>query len=79
MLYNKKNYILMGVSVLLIFIGFILMSGGSSTDGVSFSEAIFSTRRIVIAPFICFSGFILMIYAIIAKPSKKSQDKKQAR
>lgn len=67
MLYGKKNYILMGASVLIILIGFVLMSGGGSADGVSFNPDIFSSRRIVLAPIICMIGFVLMIYAILTK------------
>ena len=76
MLYSKKNYLLMGVSLILILIGFILMSGGQSEDPTAFSPEIFSSRRIVVAPIICLSGFILMIYAILVKPTttKKEED-----
>ncbi|WP_329903962.1 DUF3098 domain-containing protein [Porphyromonas pogonae] len=70
MLYGKKNYILMGASVLIILIGFVLMSGGGSADGVSFNPDIFSSRRIVLAPIICMIGFVLMIYAILTKPGR---------
>ena len=70
MLYSKKNYILMGVSALLIIVGFILMSGGASEDPTAFSADIFSTRRIIIAPIICVLGFTLMVYAILAKPAQ---------
>ncbi|WP_298526947.1 DUF3098 domain-containing protein [uncultured Porphyromonas sp.] len=76
MLYSKKNYLLMGASLLLILIGFILMSGGQSENPTAFSPEIFSSRRIVVAPIICLSGFILMIYAILVKPTttKKGED-----
>ena len=56
MLYSKKNYLLMGVSLILILIGFILMSGGQSEDPTAFSPEIFSSRRIVVAPIICLVG-----------------------
>nr|WP_314661201.1 DUF3098 domain-containing protein [uncultured Porphyromonas sp.] len=66
MLYSKKNYALMGASVLLILVGFLLMAGGKSTDPTAFSPEIFSAQRIVVAPIICVLGFVLMIYAILA-------------
>lgn len=66
------NFILMGGSVLLIIIGFLLMLGGSST-AEQFNPDIFSTRRIVIGPAIAFLGFVAMAYAILAKrPNKAS-------
>lgn len=67
MIYSKKNYIVMVISVLIIIVGFILMSGGGSKHNMDFSPEIFSFRRIVLAPIVCVSGFGLMIYAILKK------------
>ncbi len=78
MLYSKKNYLLMGASLLLILIGFILMSGGQSEDPTAFSPEIFSSRRIVVAPIICLAGFILMIYAILVKPTQAKKEEEAA-
>lgn len=78
MLYSKKNYLLMGASLLLILIGFILMSGGQSEDPTAFSPEIFSSRRIVLAPIVCLSGFILMIYAILVKPTQAKKEEEAA-
>lgn len=78
LLLGKRNFILIGAAVLLIVVGFILMSGGRSVDGVSFNEAIFSTRRIVIAPIVCLAGFVLMIFGIMLPPHKqKTNSSKQ--
>lgn len=71
MIYKKYNYILIAISVLLIIGGFVLMSGGGSTDPEVFNPEIFSSRRIVVAPIVCLMGFCLMIYAILANPQKK--------
>lgn len=75
MIYHKRNYLLMGLSVALIIAGFILMSGGESSDPEVFNPEIFSTRRIVVAPIVGLSGFLLMIYAILASPSHKKGGK----
>lgn len=72
MLYNKKSYLLMALSLVLILVGFVLMSGGGSDDPEVFNPEIFSTRRIVVAPMVCLAGFVLMGYAIIA-PSRRSE------
>lgn len=71
MIFGKKNYLLITVSVLLIIFGFVLMSGGGSTDGITFNPEIFSARRIIVAPIISLFGFLLMIYAIMANPNGK--------
>ena len=74
--FSKMNYLLCGVSVLLIILGFVLMTGPASTIEGGFEPDIFSTRRIVIAPMICFFGFLLMIAGILF-PRKKDVTKEQ--
>lgn len=69
--FGKENYILIAVAIAVIVIGFILMSGGGSKDGVSFNPEIFSTRRIVVAPVITFIGFALMVVGILKKSKNK--------
>jgi len=66
---SKMNYILMGVSLFLIVFGFYLMSG-SSNEGPTFNNDVFSSTRIVVAPFITFMGFLCMIPAILYKGRK---------
>lgn len=77
MVFGKKNYILLAISVGIIILGLLLMSGGGSADNPEFTADIFSTRRIVVAPIVTLVGFLLIIYAIMAKPksSNKSKDK----
>lgn len=62
-LYDKSNYILIAVSVLIVAIGFVIMTG--TTD-------IYSTAKIVIAPLVVLAGFGLGFYAILKKPETKS-------
>ena len=77
MVFGKKNYILLAISVGIIILGLLLMSGGGSADSTEFTAEIFSTRRIVVAPIVTLIVFLLIIYAIMAKPksSNKSKDK----
>ena len=56
--------------MLVVILGFILMSGAGSDETV-FNNEIFSVRRIKVAPVVCFVGFISIIYAIIRKPKDK--------
>lgn len=65
-----NNFLLMGISAIMIILGFALMAG--SPSGLdAFNEDIFSTRRIVVGPLISFLGFVLMAVAIIVKPKQK--------
>ena len=64
---EKKNYKLMFAGLLFIGAGFLLMSGGGSNDPNIYSEAIFSFRRIRLAPTLVIIGYIIQIYAILSK------------
>ena len=61
------NFILLAAGMVVVIIGFILMSGGGTEDG-SFNPEIFNATRIKVAPAVCFIGFVSMIYAIFRKP-----------
>ena len=65
--FDKINFILIAVVMVIVILGFILMSGGGSDESV-FDADIFSVRRIKVAPVVCFIGFISIVYAIIRKP-----------
>ena len=65
--FDKMNYILLAVGMAVVVLGFILMSGGSSSEA-AYNPDIFSARRIKVAPVVCLLGFVSMIYAVIRKP-----------
>lgn len=69
--FGKENFILIAVSIVIIAIGFMLMSGGGSQDPTGFNPEIFSARRIVIAPAVALFGFILMIFGILKNSKNK--------
>lgn len=71
--FTKINFYMMAGCLALIVIGFILMSGGGSSDPTQFNPDIFSTRRIVVGPMLAFLGFFLMAFAIIYTPKKKDK------
>lgn len=67
--FGRMNYILLAVGMLIVVLGFILMSGdGSTTD--AFNPDIFSARRTKVAPVVCLIGFVSMIYAVVYKPKE---------
>ena len=68
---SKLNFLLIGISVMLIFIGFFLMTGEATTE--KFNPDIFSIRRIGVAPMVSFTGFIFMIAAILWNPKNKAE------
>ncbi len=66
--FGKENYILFAAGILLIIIGFVLMSGGASEDPAVFNEGVFSATRITIAPLLVLLGFAVNVAAIMRKP-----------
>ena len=65
--FDRMNYILLAIGMAIVVVGFILMSGGGSTEE-AYNPDIFSARRIKVAPAVCLLGFVSMIYAVIRKP-----------
>ena len=62
---SLKNYILLLAGLIVIILGFVLMAGGDSPD--EFNYAMFSWRRITLAPILVIGGFIFEIYAILKR------------
>ena len=75
-IFGKKNYLIMGIGLAVIAIGFILMSGGGSDNPAVFDASIFNFRRIHLAPALVLLGFAIEIYAILINPNKEENTKK---
>lgn len=71
--FDRYNFILLTIGMVIVIIGFILMSGSGSSE-THFDPAIFSARRIKVAPIVCLVGYLFMIYAIIRRPRDKKTD-----
>ena len=69
-IFERRNYLWMFAGLILIGLGFILMSGGGSNNPNVYSDSVFSIRRIRIAPTLVLLGFGLEIYAILLNSKK---------
>ena len=69
--FTKQNYILLLVGVALICAGLLLMIGGGSDDPTIFSDKIFDSQRLTLAPILIALGFIVELFAIMHKPKDK--------
>ena len=65
--FKRKNYILLIVGLAFIASGLILLNGGGAEDPAKFSADIFDDRRLVLAPILLATGFIIEIFAIMYK------------
>lgn len=74
--FNKTNYILLAIGMAIIILGFILMSGSGTEEGL-FNPDIFSARRIKVAPLVSLAGFIFVMFAIMYRPGKRSQENEE--
>lgn len=72
--FDRKNCALMGVGVLVIVVGFMLMSGGGDHTVTEFDWSIYSARRITIAPIVVLLGFVIEILAIMVRFNPKNRE-----
>lgn len=71
-LFESVNYKILIIGLVVIALGFILMSGGGSEDPNVFKEdELFSFRRIRLAPTMVLIGFGITIYSIFKNPKKE--------
>ena len=69
-IFKKRNYKIMILGLVIIAVGFILMSGGGSEDPNIFSPDIYNFRRIRLAPTLVLLGLGIQIYAILSTTDK---------
>jgi hypothetical protein len=70
-IFKKRNYKIMILGLIIIAVGFILMSGGGSEDPNIFSPDIYNFRRIRLAPTLVLLGLGIQIYAILSTADKE--------
>lgn len=69
--FGKENFIMLGAALVILIIGYFLMSGGGSADPNQFAgETLFNTQRLVVAPLVIMAGFVLGMFAILKKPKQ---------
>ena len=64
---TRRNYVLLAIGFAVILLGFVLMAGGGSDSPDQFNYAMFSWRRITLAPILVIGGFVIEIYAILKR------------
>ncbi|MBR4853774.1 MAG: DUF3098 domain-containing protein [Alistipes sp.] len=64
---SMRNYVLLGIGLVVIILGMVLMCGGGSDDPTQFNYEMFSWRRITLAPILIVGGFAFEIYALLKR------------
>jgi len=67
-LFQRENYILFGIGLAFIILGFILMAGGGSDDPQIYNEELFNSQRIILSPLLIVVGFVIEVFAILRRP-----------
>jgi hypothetical protein len=71
-LFSATNYKILIIGLVVIALGFILMSGGSNENPNVFNEDVYSFRRIRLAPTVVLIGFGITIYSILKKSKSEN-------
>lgn len=72
--FTVKNYVMMLAGVMVIVLGFILMSGGGEHTVTEFDETIFSFRRITLAPIVVVAGFVIVGVSIMKRFKRSDKE-----
>lgn len=68
---TKKGLRLLLAGVLVMAAGYILMTGGGSSDPEVFNYAMFDFRRLVAAPVVIIAGIVVEVMAVMGCRRKK--------
>ncbi len=66
---TPKGLRLLLVGLLVMVAGIILLAGGGVKDPQVFNYSMFDFRRLVAAPVVIVAGIVVMVVAIMRKPS----------
>ncbi len=68
-LFEKDNYMWMGIGIAVVALGMLIMSGGKNQNPNQFDyKLVYSMTRITIAPILILAGLMIEIYAIFKRP-----------
>lgn len=57
--------------LVVMIVGYILMTGGGSDDPQVFNYEMFNFRRLTLAPIVIIAGMVTIVYGIMGRTEKK--------
>lgn len=57
--------------LVVMIVGYILMTGGGSGDPQVFNYEMFNFRRLTLAPIVIIAGMVTIVYGIMGRTDKK--------
>ena len=73
MAFGRMNFILLTIGMVVVILGFLLMSGAGSNES-TFNPDIFSAMRVKVAPVVCFIGFVSMVFGVMYRTKDKENE-----
>lgn len=73
LLFDRTKYTWLIAGLVVTAVGFLLMIGGEGAQPESFSEDIFSFRRMTLAPILVLAGYVMQIFAILKKSTNNAE------
>ena len=70
----SKNVKIIAIGLVVMILGFILMIGGGSSDPNVFNPAMFSIRRLTLAPIVIIAGIVVVLFGIMKTPKEKKEE-----
>jgi len=68
---ERENFIIIGAGILLLIVGYVLMSGGHQKPTEWKTEEIYSFRRITIAPITVILGYAVIAFGLMKKTKQQ--------
>lgn len=62
---TPRGLVLLAIGLLVMILGYVIMTGGGSDDPQVFNEAMFDFRRLVLAPVLIVLGVVIEVFAIM--------------
>ena len=77
--FGKVNLYIALASVAVLVVGYLLLAGDKSEDGVSFNAEVFNSTRIGVAPVVLTLGYVGLLVALLwrGKGVKKSSGEEE--